>query len=62
MTVKRIHPFCGKSRVIHRGDVLHTDVGICYLKLCTDTQEMAYVLKANEQDAPADLFKALVTL
>lgn len=54
-------PFCGKSRVIHRGDVLHTDVGICYLKLCTDTQEMAYVLKADEQDAPAGLIKALAT-
>ncbi|MDF3125914.1 M24 family metallopeptidase [Rheinheimera sp. 1928-s] len=54
-------PFCGQSRVIHRGDVLHTDVGICYLKLCTDTQEMAYVLKADEQDAPAGLIKALAT-
>ncbi|WP_233078108.1 M24 family metallopeptidase [Rheinheimera soli] len=54
-------PFCGQNRVIHRGDVLHTDVGICYLKLCTDTQEMAYVLKANEQAAPAGLVKALAT-
>lgn len=54
-------PFCGQSRVIHRGDVLHTDVGICYLKLCTDTQEMAYVLKAAEQDVPAGLIKALET-
>lgn len=54
-------PFCGKSRVIHRGDVLHTDVGICYLKLCTDTQEMAYVLKADEQEVPAGLINALAT-
>jgi len=30
-------PFCGISGVIQPGDVLHTDVGICYLKLCTDT-------------------------
>ena len=53
--------FCGESGVIQRGDVLHTDVGICYLKLCTDTQEMAYVLKPTEQDAPAGLKKALAT-
>ncbi len=53
--------YCGQSKVIQRGDVLHTDVGICYLKLCTDTQEMAYVLKADEQDVPAGLKKALAT-
>jgi hypothetical protein len=53
--------FCGQSRVIHRGDVLHTDVGICYLKLCTDTQEMAYVLKVGEEQVPAGLVKALAT-
>ena len=38
--------------VIRRGDLLHTDVGLCYLGLCTDTQEMAYVLKLDETDAP----------
>lgn len=54
-------PYCGQHKVIQRGDVLHTDVGICYLKLCTDTQEMAYVLKAGEQDAPTGLIKALAT-
>lgn len=48
-------PFCGVSGVIQRGDVLHTDVGICYLKLCTDTQEMAYVLRLGEDAAPAGL-------
>lgn len=52
---------CSSHGVIQRGDVLHTDVGICYLKLCTDTQEMGYVLKANEQDAPVGLKKALAT-
>ncbi|MEO3865204.1 M24 family metallopeptidase [Rheinheimera fenheensis] len=55
------NPFCGISGVIQRGDVLHTDVGICYLKLCTDTQEMAYVLKNTETDAPAGLKAALAT-
>ena len=51
--------FCGVEGIIHRGDVLHTDVGICYLKLCTDTQEMGYVLKAGEYDIPDGLKKAL---
>ena len=45
--------------VIQRGDVLHTDVGFCYLRLCTDTQEMAYVLRLGEQDVPAGLVRAL---
>ena len=53
------NPFCGISGVIQPGDVLHTDVGICYLKLCTDTQEMAYVLKPGESDVPAGLKDAL---
>ncbi len=52
-------PFCGISGVIQPGDVLHTDVGICYLKLCTDTQEMGYVLKPGESDVPEELKKAL---
>ncbi|WP_206212158.1 M24 family metallopeptidase [Wenzhouxiangella sp. XN79A] len=52
-------PFCGVEGVIQRGDVLHTDVGICYLKLCTDTQEMGYVLKLGESEVPADLVDAL---
>jgi len=51
--------FCGVEGIIHRGDVLHTDVGICYLKLCTDTQEMGYVLEAGESDVPDDLNRAL---
>ena len=55
------NPFCGVSGIIQRGDVLHTDVGICYLQLCTDTQEMAYVLKNDETAAPAGLTAALAT-
>jgi len=51
--------FYGKSDVIRRGDVLHTDVGICYLRLCTDTQEMGYVLREGETDVPRGLQKAL---
>jgi hypothetical protein len=51
--------FCGESGVIQRGDVLHTDVGITYLRLSTDTQEMGYVLKLGETDVPESLKKAL---
>ena len=53
--------YCGESGVIERGDVLHTDVGFCYLKLCTDTQEMGYVLRVGEEDVPAGLKAALLT-
>jgi len=52
-------PFCGISGVIQPGDVLHTDVGICYLKLCTDTQEMAYVAEAGGVDILPGLERAL---
>ena len=53
-------PFCGdSSTVIQRGDVLHTDVGVCYLRLCTDTQEMGYVLRMGETEAPEGLSRAL---
>lgn len=51
--------FCGIDGVIRPGDVLHTDIGICYLKLCTDTQEMGYVLKAGEEEVPQGLKDAL---
>lgn len=51
--------FCGSTGVIERGDVLHTDIGGCYLKLCTDTQEMGYVLREGETEVPQSLRKAL---
>ncbi len=54
-------PFCGGSGVIEPGDVLHTDVGICYLKLCTDTQEMGYVARLGETEVPAGLQSAMQT-
>ncbi len=53
--------FCGEEGVIRRGDVLHTDVGICYLRLCTDTQEMGYVARLGEAGVPAGLERALET-
>jgi Xaa-Pro aminopeptidase len=47
------------SNVIHRGDLLHCDFGIVYLKLCTDTQQNAYVLRDGENAAPKGLRDAL---
>jgi len=51
---KRIQPL-----VIMPGDLLHVDFGITYLRLNTDTQQHAYILKAGETDAPEYLRKAL---
>jgi hypothetical protein len=34
-------------------------VGICYLRLCTDTQEMGYVLRLGEEKIPPGLAEAL---
>jgi Xaa-Pro aminopeptidase len=45
--------------VIMPGDLLHVDFGITYLRLNTDTQQHAYILKAGETDAPAYLKDAL---
>ena len=41
--------------VIERGDVLHCDFGITAMRLNTDTQHMAYVLREGETEAPAGL-------
>lgn len=45
--------------VIREGDLLHTDMGIVALGLATDTQHLAYVLRANETEAPASLREGL---
>lgn len=48
-----------ESDVILPGDLLHVDFGITYLRLNTDTQQHAYVLKPGESDAPDELKAAL---
>jgi len=48
-----------KNTVIRRGDLLHCDIGIVYLGLCTDTQQNAYVCKIGEEDAPKGLKEAV---
>ncbi len=48
-----------RRKQIRQGDVLHCDVGFYYLGLATDIQQMAYVLKLGENDAPEYLKEAL---
>ena len=57
-----LYAFDGKSKfdVILPGDLVHCDFGITYLTLNTDCQELAYVLKPEETDAPEFLKKALI--
>lgn len=47
------------EQVILQGDLLHIDFGITYLRLNTDTQELAYVLRAGETEVPKYLQDAL---
>ena len=47
------------KKVIRRGDLLHCDVGLTYLGLCTDMQLQAYVCRTGETDAPEGLKEAL---
>jgi hypothetical protein len=45
----------GDSEIVQPGDLLHCDVGLKYLRLITDHQEMAYVLGPGETEAPQGL-------
>jgi len=47
-----------KDEVIIPGDLLHVDIGITYLRLNTDIQQHAYILRPGEKELPADLQKA----
>ncbi len=47
------------NEVILPGDLLWTDFGITYLRLNTDMQHLAYVLKPGESQAPAGLRQGL---
>jgi Xaa-Pro dipeptidase len=48
-----------EATVILPGDVVHVDFGISYMGFDTDWQKMAYVLRAEETEAPAGLRAAL---
>ena len=47
------------AELIQPGDLLWTDFGITYLRLNTDTQHLAYVLKPGETEAPVGLRQGL---
>jgi Xaa-Pro aminopeptidase len=47
-----------KNEVIQPGDLLHVDIGITYLRLNTDVQQHAYVLRPGETEAPVNIRKA----
>lgn len=48
-----------KQNIIQGGDLLHVDFGISYLRLHSDIQEHAYVLRLGETDAPTYLKNGL---
>ncbi len=58
---ERLYSFSGRPEdmVILPGDLLHCDFGITYLRLNTDCQELAYVLKPQERQAPEYLVAGL---
>lgn len=47
-----------EDAIIQPGDLIHTDFGITYLRLNTDTQQHAYILKPGETEPPAYLVEA----
>ena len=50
-----LEKFGKEDRVIRPGDLIRSDVGIRYLRLNTDHQEWAYVLREGEHEAPEGL-------
>ena len=46
------------ENIIQKGDLLHCDFGITYLRLNSDCQQMAYVLNDNEDNIPVYLSEA----
>lgn len=59
--VGHLYSFSGRpdDMVILPGDLLHCDFGITYLRLNTDCQELAYVLKPEETKPPKFLVDGL---
>ena len=55
VSIQRKGGVTGGDTIIRAGDLLHTDFGLVYLGLSTDTQHHAYVLAPGETDAPAGI-------
>lgn len=55
-----LYSFAGRpgEDIILPGDLLHCDVGITYLRLNTDQQQLFYVLKPGEKEVPSYLQEA----
>lgn len=49
-----------KDDIIQPGDLLHVDIGITYLRLNTDCQQHAYVLKPGETRVPQSIRDAFL--
>jgi len=49
------------TEAIIPGDLLHCDIGMHYLALATDTQQMAYVLEPGSSSPPPELEQALAS-
>lgn len=49
------------QQIIMPGDLIHVDFGICYLRLNTDTQQHAYILRSDEKTVPTYLKTAFKT-
>jgi hypothetical protein len=47
------------DEIIRPGDMIHYDVGLKYLRILTDHQELAYVLQAGETEAPQSFQDAM---
>lgn len=47
--------------VIEKGDIIHTDWGIEYMGLHTDSQRLGYLLRDNETEIPAGILEGLKT-
>lgn len=45
--------------VIEKGDIIHTDWGIEYMGLHTDTQRLGYLLKDGESEIPAGILQGV---
>ncbi|WP_332855348.1 M24 family metallopeptidase [Duganella sp. S19_KUP01_CR8] len=56
--IQRAGKGLANADIIIPGDLLHVDIGITYLRLNTDVQQHAYVLKPGESAAPAALVQA----
>lgn len=52
-STQAVETFGKQDQVIRPGDFIHCDVGIRYMRLNSDHQQVAYVLRPGETDAPA---------